>query len=290
MTPHRPLPSIEALQCFVAAAELLSFRAAARRVALSPNAFSQRIRQAEGQLGTDLFLRTTRRVELTDTGRALLPRARAALEALAAVTESEYTLETSPMSLRIGTRFELGTSWLTPIVIGLRTTRPAWRFELSFGSSAEILRALEDRRVDAIVTSSPTLRSDWSVEPLHDETYAFVAAATRKGKNAQHVLVDVDASLPLARYLLSTEHVGTFQEHILCGTGEAVKQFILAGAGVGVLPEYMIRDELSSKRLVKLKTKRPLLSDTFRLVFHRDNPIAPALRRFADDLRAEPLR
>jgi DNA-binding transcriptional LysR family regulator len=101
---------------------------------------------------------------------------------------------------------------------------------------------------------------------------------------------DVDASLPLARYLLSTEHVGTFHEHILCGTGEAVRQFILAGAGVGVLPEYMIRDDLGSRRLVKLKTKRPLLSDTFRLVFHRDNPVAPALRRFADDLRAEPLR
>ena len=64
----------------------VSFSRAATQLGLSQQALSAQIRCLEEQVGRSLFFRTTRRVELTAAGRALLPKAqlalRAALEAL----------------------------------------------------------------------------------------------------------------------------------------------------------------------------------------------------------------
>ena len=77
---------------FVAVAEANHFTRAAARVHLTQSSLSSSIRALERELGTDLFVRSTRRVELTDAGRALLPAARRAVSAaedgLDAVAES----------------------------------------------------------------------------------------------------------------------------------------------------------------------------------------------------------
>ena len=54
---------------------LSAFRAASRTVGLSPAALGQRIRQLEEQVGAPLFVRSTRKVELTGAGMNLLPSA-----------------------------------------------------------------------------------------------------------------------------------------------------------------------------------------------------------------------
>jgi DNA-binding transcriptional LysR family regulator len=70
------------IQAFLAIAECSSFQLAATRLNLSQTAVSHRMRKLEETLGVRLVARTTREVSLTDAGRALLPRARAALQAL----------------------------------------------------------------------------------------------------------------------------------------------------------------------------------------------------------------
>jgi hypothetical protein len=71
--PSSVPPSFESLRCFVEAARLLNFRAAARAVALTPAALGQRIAQLEAQIGQTLFHRTTRRVTLSEAGLAPPP-------------------------------------------------------------------------------------------------------------------------------------------------------------------------------------------------------------------------
>ena len=93
-----PAVDLRRLRYFAAVAEELSFSRAADRLGVSQQAMSRQIRCLEDQVGRSLFFRTTRRVELTAAGRALLPRAQlclhAALEALdtarAAEPEGRY--------------------------------------------------------------------------------------------------------------------------------------------------------------------------------------------------------
>ena len=67
---------IRSLRYFVAAAEELNFTRAAARVFVAQQALSREIKRLEAQLGTPLFIRTTRRVTLTPDGERLLVRAR----------------------------------------------------------------------------------------------------------------------------------------------------------------------------------------------------------------------
>src|SRR3954462_5885334 len=81
------------LEYFIAVAEEASFTRAAARVGIAQPGVSAQVRQLERELGEPLLDRSGRTVRLTDVGAAVLPFARAALEAVAAVrlVVDEYT-------------------------------------------------------------------------------------------------------------------------------------------------------------------------------------------------------
>jgi DNA-binding transcriptional LysR family regulator len=100
--PSHQAVDLRRLRYFVAVAEELSFSRAARRVGVSQQALSNQIRCLEEESGCVLFFRTTRRVQLSPAGKALLPKARlslaAAFEALASARAAEPERRYSPGS------------------------------------------------------------------------------------------------------------------------------------------------------------------------------------------------
>jgi len=289
---------LESLRCFLTAADTLNFRAAARQVALSPAAFSDRIKRLEDDLDAALFVRTTRSVQLSEQGRRLLPKAQALLDDARALKEVLHDDRPLPVELTIGTRFELGLSWLLPAVRALEHTWPHLTVHLVFGDSPDLLRQLAEGRLDGVVTSSRLHSAKWDAFKLHREEYVFVASPnlppmTSAADAEQHTLVDASPELPLFRYLLDAAAVDVdwrFARQLFVGTIAGIRQRVLAGDGVAVLPRYLVQPDLDAGTLVHLLDDQPLHEDHFRLVVPSKSPQRRALSELADDLRRHPLQ
>lgn len=289
---------LDSLRCFDAAATTLRFRAAATRVHLSPAAFSDRIRRLEQSLGVALLVRTTRQVALTETGRRLLPVAREVLETVermrAAAQENARPL---PFDLWVGTRYELGLSWVCPALKPLEQKRPERTIHLCNGDSPDLLRRLERGELDAVVASTRLTSPRLAYAALHPENYLFVGVdrCLRRRPDARALtLVDVSPDLPLFRYFLDAlpdaEPWPFARVEYLGGIGN-IRQRVLDGGGrVAVLPRYFIAPDLAAGRLVNLMPRVRPRSDSFRLVWRAGHPLEAELIALAADLRAQPLR
>ena len=295
------LPSIESLRCFVEAARLLHFRKAARKVALTPAAFGARIRQLEDQLGAPLFARTTRVVTLTERGLALLPYARRCLEAAEDCVRAARGDKGPPTTeIILGTRHELGLSWVLPQLGALAEKLPHVELHLYFGSGPDLLIRVRTAEVDCAITS--TRFSDRKLDSiaLHKETYAFVGdkkllarvPLTRPEHAKSHTLLDASTELPLFAYFRDAQKGKSyeFQRVVRLGAIGAIHERVRAGAGVAVLPEYLIEEDLAEKRLVRILPSVTPLADYFRLVFRVDDPRPGLFEALARHLAESPLR
>jgi len=297
------LPSIDSLRCFTAAAKLLNFRAAARSVALTPAAFGQRIKQLEEHLGAPLFQRTTRSVRLTESGLALLPAAERCLLAAGDCVRAGAAGSRSlaPMDVTIGTRHELGLSWILPQLDGLTKLQPWLRLHLYFGSGADILMRVRSMEIECAVTSSRLTDPILDSLRLHREDYVFVGATALldkkpldKAKHASaHTLLDTDVGLSLFRYFRDAPSGGDhlrFGSVVRLGTIEAIRVRALAQAGVAVLPEYLVRKDIAAGRLARILPGVALLTDWFRLVFRTDDPRRSVYEQIAAQMSEVPLK
>ena len=295
------LPSIDSLRCFVAAARLLNFRKAARSVALTPAAFGQRIKQLEEQLGVALFSRNTRSVLLTGPGIAFRPYAeRCIAVAEDAVRAARGDAGPAPLDLIVGTRHELGLSWILPQFGRLEQAHPWLQLHLYFGSGSDLLLRVRTLEIDCAVTS--TLLSEPKLDGirLHREHYRFVAATkllqksrfTEDADAARHTLLDIDPGLPLFRYWKDAAGGGrlTFGRYRWLGTIAAIRARVLEQAGVAVLPEYLVRRDIASGRLQPLLSKVVPLHDHFRLVYRADDPRRTIFESLAASLMEVPLQ
>ena len=278
------LPSIDSLRCFVAAARLLNFRAAARSVALTPAALGQRIQKLEDELGARLFRRTTRSVSLTEAGLALIPTAERCLDAAGeCVRAARGEIGPPPMEITLGTRQELGMTWVVPQLDVLGAALPSLDIHLYFGSGPDLLLRVRTLEIDCAITSSRFTDPKLDAVRLHREDYAFVGAPsllrgrplTRAEHAAAHTLLDASAELPLFRYWRDAPGGGDrlhFQRIVRLGSIEAIHRRAVDGAGVAVLPCYLVERDLAARRLRRIFPSVEPNHDYFRLVFRADDP------------------
>jgi LysR family glycine cleavage system transcriptional activator len=296
------LPQTESLRCFVAAAKLLSFRAAARSVALTPAAFGQRIKLLEEEVGVPLFTRTTRSVRLTEAGLAMLPNAENAL--LFAAQCARVGGARGPraaMDIVLGTRHELGMSWVLPQVNELSREHDL-SLQLYFGSGSDLVLRVRTMDIDCAVTSTRFTDPKLDSLKLHREDYVFVASTdllrehplSRAEHAESHTLIDTDASLPLFHYFRDAPAARDlslrFGKIARFGTIDAIKNRVLGGAGVAVLPAYFCQKELERGTLKRLFPRITPEHDWFRLVFRADDARRTVYEAISRSMLRRPLR
>ncbi|CAN5676662.1 LysR family transcriptional regulator AmpR [soil metagenome] len=295
------LPSVDSLRCFVEAMRHQNFRKAARAVALTPAAFGARIKQLEDQFGVELFSRTTRVVVPTQSALALLPQARSCLLAAEhCVRAASGDLGAPPMDLVLGTRHELGLSWVLPQLDALARDLPWLTLHLYFGSGPDLLLRVRTGEVDCAVTSSRFSDPKLDAVVLHREDYVFCGAKTLLGKTPfrtmadarAHVLIDSSPELPLFSYLRDVHPKARFEfkKAVHLGTIGAMRARVLDGAGVAVLPSYLVAGDLARGTLRAVLPSMKPQHDFFRLVFRTDDPRRTVFETVAESMLARPLR
>ncbi len=176
------------LRYFVAVAEELHFARAAERLRIAAPSLSQQIKSLEAGLGTALFVRDRRHVELTAAGRMLLPDAREILD-LAARAQRRVAGATGP--LRVGYVSWLPDQLATSPQLDIRVD------EWIMPSHVQIARVL-DGGLDAAIAWAPACDEHLDLRLLWPEPLLAVTRAGRSGKTVSagklRVLVDADLS------------------------------------------------------------------------------------------------
>ena len=140
------------LRAFVAAAETGGMTSAARLVNLTQAAVSQQVKRLEDTFGRQLFERDRRGLRLTPSGERLLVRARRLL----ALNDEVWALMTAPDftgEVRLGVPHDVVGPYMPPVLKSFDQAWPGVRVSLDCRTSVNLLRALERREVDLILTT-----------------------------------------------------------------------------------------------------------------------------------------
>ncbi|MGB7374121.1 LysR family transcriptional regulator [Pontixanthobacter sp.] len=237
---HLPL---NALRVYDAAARHLSFTRAADELAVTPAAVGQQIRALEDHLGTVLFRRTSKGLELTPEGCAGLDALR---EGFLRFEESVQAMQAGQASdnYTIAAPREFYAQWLAPRLSAFRALHPGIRYHLVEDERADFTEANLDvairlidgpgelqgielapaKRVVVSTDGAPDEWIDWPGAPLPDG-----ADATVEVGNAGQALSSAMAGMGKAvlPYLLVSEAVGAGRLNILEGPEEGRRAYWL---------------------------------------------------------------
>jgi DNA-binding transcriptional LysR family regulator len=173
------VPELRHLRYFVVVAEELNFSRAATRLHMAQPPLSVAIRQLEEELGTELFVRTSREVRLTDAGRALLDGARRTLsEADRAVDTARRTGAGQLGQLRLAFSWSARFETLPILGRAFRAEHPEIELLSQEMWNAQMIPALLDRTIDVAISLCPELSSGIHSEPIRGEALVALLADT----------------------------------------------------------------------------------------------------------------
>lgn len=169
---------MQQLRIFVAVAEELSFTGAAQRLQMSQQPVSATVRRLERQLGVRLFDRTTRHVSLTAAGRAVLPSARAAVEAADRfVRVADEQRDANAGVLRVG--LSPGVHYRArSLVQAFHARRPRTRVEVREASTGTLVDHVAVGGLDVALGFCVPHRADVRVKHVLDERVIVAAMAS----------------------------------------------------------------------------------------------------------------
>ena len=168
-------PDLRQLRYFVAVAEELHFSRAARRLHMAQPPLSQQINELERKLGVQLFVRSTRRVELTPAGSAFLTGARRVLaEADRAVEVAQRASRGEMETLRVSFADAAALSVLPQAVRLFREAFPSVHLEMrEDAGAAEQYDAVRRDLVDVALARGPLVDQVLHVEVLLEEPFCI---------------------------------------------------------------------------------------------------------------------
>jgi DNA-binding transcriptional LysR family regulator len=283
------------MEAFVQVVDDGGFTEAARKLGLSKSAVSKHVSALEARLAVRLLTRTTRRVSPTEVGLAYYDRARAVLAQAEEADSMVTAMQASPKgTLRVS----------APVAFGVGQVAPAVAAFLCRYTEVEVQMVLEDRFVelvaegyDVAVRIGALADSSLRVRRLAETRGVMVASPGYLAEAGTPRGIDDLSSHRLLHYShLSTGNFWRLRApsgeerqvrvggRLTVNNGEALMKAAEAGLGIAMVPDFMLRDEIATGRLVELLPDRPADILGIHAVYPEGRFQQPKLRAFIDFL------
>ncbi len=289
--------TLDQIRTFIAAAEEGSFSAAGRRLRRAQSVVSQSLANLEAQLGVRLFDRSARYPRLTDEGRSLLVDARAAADQVDGFKARARAMrEGLEPELAVAIDVMYPMEAVTRAATHSRETYPHTPLRLFVEALGGVIKPVLDRNCSiGVIGSLPTVPEELQEEPLREVPFVTVASPAHRFARARGAIPRADAAREVQLVLTDRTALTQGREFgvlspltwRLADLG-AKHAFLKAGLGWGHMPLHMVKPDLESGELVRIRMAG-IPRDTglaMRVVFRKDAPPGPAARAFIGQLRA----
>lgn len=274
-------PSVTAMQAFRRVVELQSFRAAGLSLDMTGGAISKLVAQLERDLGVRLLHRTTRTVSVSAEGTAFYEAAVRLLDDLDAAAETLRARSAAPAGrLKVSVPTSFALTWLSPRLPAFVETYPALELDL----------VLNDRYIDLVqegfdcaIRIAARLADSTLVARALGAVERLLVAAPQYLENAPPLQSPEDLEShaclgysqggePVEWPLKGTRSGKPLTVSTACRVNNSVmlRDLLLAGLGVTLTPEFVVRDLVQRGRLVEvLADHRPEPLSVWGVVAHQ---------------------
>jgi DNA-binding transcriptional LysR family regulator len=284
--------SWEGMEEVVAIADAGSFASAAKILHVSTSHISKVIARLEQRLETQLFNRTTRRVSLTDTGRAFADQSRRIIQERDELLMMISGSGEPQGELRISCSVTIGERFVAPIVRRFSEDHP--RLSVSIDLSNRLIDLVGEGFDLAIrtgeINDSRLIARQIAVRAI--ETCA--APAYLKAHGTPRTIADLERHA----CLVGTTSTWHFQQqgerydfrpqsNWRCNSGSAIVDAAVAGMGICQVPSFYIQEHEAAGRLVPILQKFRSAPEPVWAVYPARRHLTPKVRNLADALEAQ---
>jgi DNA-binding transcriptional LysR family regulator len=263
------MDKFESLRAFTQVVTAGGFAAAARELGLSRSSVNKLVINLENELNVQLLNRTTRRVNLTETGQAFYERC---VEILAALEEAELAvtqLQEEPKGrLRVNGPMTFGTLHLAPALLDFMTQYPDLQVQLTLND--RFIDPIEEGFDLTVRIADPPQSAGLIVHEI--ATINLLLCATPQYLAQQgypehpsdlkhHSCLHYGHLVTGNQWKLSGpdgEHLLQIRGVLCCNNGEVLREAVLRSLGIGLLPMFIVGDDLHQGSLQRvLPTYQP---------------------------------
>lgn len=268
---------------------------AARQLFISQPSLSKSITRLENQLGTQLFIRTSRGVRLTEEGQLLYGHVHSAFEAIAQGEQQLRHMKDFGIShIRIGVSTTLCKYMLLPYLKYFVERYPHIQITIQCQSSNQTLELLEQNKIDIGLVGLPENNKKYNFYALEEIEDIFVATEAymdqlklRHVRDAREIFGTASVML-LDKQNMTRQYIDDFLEknHIVTknllvvSTMDLLIEFSKIGLGIGCVIREFVKKELADGQLIQISTGIPIHKRKIGFVTARQSYTAPAVENF----------
>ncbi|HDR2540412.1 TPA: LysR family transcriptional regulator [Enterobacter mori] len=277
-----------------------SFSAAADVLGISQPAVSLQIRQLEQFLQTRLVERTGRGIKATAAGQALLVHGerieQAVDETLRSVRSFNHDVSGT---ITLGTGATACIHLLPPLLQQLRSDYPLLRVGVTTGNTLDIVRAIEENRLDMGLVTLPVSGRALDVMTVMDEEFVFIASQAQQAMFTDF-RPDALHTLPLIAFESGSgtralidgwfEASGlTIAPAMQLGSIEAIKRMVRSGLGYSIVPKMAVEQKADREGLC-VSSLSPVLQRQLAVVMRQDKILSKGISGIIRILQQHPER